>query len=204
MQVYFMRHGETSWNKEYRIQGSTNIPLDENGIKLAEVTSKNVFGEGIRFERIYASPLIRAQKTAQIMNEYQKVPIIIDSRIAEFSFGEAEGVTYEVLNKDPKFSMLKNWFLAPERYVAELGAESYDSFFSRLKDFLENEIKPLENKFNTILIVCHGGVVRGLLKEMLNWDISKFSQTKIPNCGLNLVSLKNGIFSLDYTAKVFY
>lgn len=204
MQVYFMRHGQTDWNRELRIQGTTDIPLNKNGIEVAEITAKNVFEAGIRFDLIYSSPLVRAKKTAQIMNEYQKVSIVTDSRIAEFDFGQAEGVTYDVLKTEPKFSMLKNWFLDPEHYVAELGAESYNSFFKRLNDFLENEIKPLENKLNSVLIVCHGGVVRGLLKVMLNWDITKFAQTKIPNCGLNLVLLKNGSFMLDYTAKIFY
>lgn len=203
MNVYFMRHGETDWNKEQRIQGSTDIPLNQNGIDLAEETAKNLFKDGITFRRIYTSPLIRAQATAQIMNRYSGAQIKLDERIREFGFGQAEGATYAELRTQERFAHLKNWFLNPAEYKAELGAESYEDFFGRISDFLENEIKPLEGKTDDVLIVCHGGVVRGLLKVMCNWSVLRFSETKIPNCGINLVTLNDGIFTVQYTARTF-
>ena len=195
-----MRHGETDWNKELRIQGSTDIPLNENGIKLAEHVSEAVFGADITFDRIFSSPLQRARQTAEIMNKFSKAPIFIDERIREFCFGEAEGVTYEELKTNPKFLNLRNWFLDPENYKAELGAESYVDFFSRIDSFLE-DVKKVDSE--NILIVCHGGVVRGLLKEICGWPIAKFASAKIPNCGLNLAKFENGKFTVEYTARVF-
>ncbi len=203
MNIYFMRHGETDWNKIRRIQGSTDIPLNQNGIDLAEKVSKKIHESGIHFDLIFSSQLIRAKKTAEIMNQYSNAEIIIDSRIKEFLFGQAEGHTYDELRTNPKFGNLKNWFLDPQNYHAELGAESYEDFFSRIEDFLNDQIKPRENQFENVLIVCHGGVVRGLMKVMLNWSIQRFAETKIPNCGLNLIELKNGEYTLKFAAKEF-
>lgn len=206
MNVYFMRHGETDWNTEKRLQGTTDIPLNKNGEELAKITSQNIKNEGIRFEKIYTSPLCRAIKTAEYMNEGINAPLIIDNRIKEFNFGSAEGHTFQEITTDPQFGALKNWFLDPQNYKAEQGSESYEDFFGRLSDFLDNEIKPLEKegKLNNILIVCHGGVVRGLCKIMLNWDLKHFSQVKIPNCGVNLFTLNQGSWHEVYTARQFY
>ena len=207
MNVYFMRHGETDWNTIKRIQGLTDIPLNENGITLAERTSRAVHEAGISFDLIYSSPLVRAKKTAEIMNRYSQTEIVEDKRIIEFCFGEGEGHTFDEIKTNDRFINLRNWFLAPENYKAEMGAESYEAFFGRIDSFLDT-VRLLESKTNdrsleNILIVCHGGVVRWLLKQMLGWSTADFAKTKIPNCGINLCKLTDGQFSLEYTARIF-
>ena len=67
MRLYLMRHGETDWNTKGLIQGSTDVPLNENGRKLAEMTREGFLSEGIAFTRIFASPLVRAHETAKIV-----------------------------------------------------------------------------------------------------------------------------------------
>lgn len=203
MKVYFMRHGETDWNIVKRIQGTTDIPLNQNGLLLAEKTAAEMNRQGIRFDRIYSSPLIRAKQTAELMNKFSNVEIKYDDRIREFCFGKGEGITFEEIKVNPEYKMLRNWFLSPADYKAEKGAESYESFFGRIDDFLDNEIRPIEKECGSVLVVCHGGVVRGLLKQMLGWSVERFAETKIPNCGINLMNLENGIFSLEYSAKIF-
>ncbi len=200
MNIYIMRHSETDWNKLLKIQGSTDIPLNQEGIKLAEKVSDSIYRNKIFFDKIYSSPLIRAKKTAEIMNKYSNVSIILDDRLKEFHFGQAEGVSFEELKTNPKFSSLKNWFLDPKNYKAEFGSESYESFFGRIDSFIDDLKK---ETFKNILVVCHGGVVRGLLKEISNWSIEQFASVKIPNCGLNLVKYENGKFFVEYTAKLF-
>ena len=69
MKVYFMRHGETDWNIVKRLQGTTDIPLNENGISLAKISAENMKNAGIQFDEIFSSPLNRAVHTAEIINE---------------------------------------------------------------------------------------------------------------------------------------
>ena len=90
MVLYFIRHGETSWNVEGKMQGQTDIPLNENGIRLAQETAEGM--KEIPFDLCITSPLSRARQTAEIVLGGRKVPIIEDARIEELSFGNWEGI----------------------------------------------------------------------------------------------------------------
>ena len=81
MNIYILRHGETNGNKAGRIQGSTDIPLNEYGIELAKITRDGIEKEGLQFDIIYASPLSRARKTAEIVRGTHTTEIVIDDRI---------------------------------------------------------------------------------------------------------------------------
>ena len=86
MRLYIIRHGETQWNKVKRLQGQTDIPLAEEGIRLARET-----GEGMKelpIDLVISSPLTRAVQTAQLLTEGRDVPILTDERIIEISFGQ--------------------------------------------------------------------------------------------------------------------
>ena len=206
MNVYFMRHGQTDWNIIKKIQGRTDIALNQKGIEEAEATSEGMHDLGIKFDLIYTSPLLRAVKTAQIMNVYSDAPLVKDKRIEEFDFGMAEGVTFEEIKINPKYEEARNWFFAPQNYKGDGKSESYEEFFGRIDSFLD-DLKVLEKKrddIKNLLIVCHGGVTRGILKEMLGLSVSKFAELQIPNCSVNKAVLKDGKFSIEYTAKVFW
>lgn len=85
MKLYMIRHGQTEWNKEKRLQGRADIPLNAYGIQLAEETRDGLLG--VRFDIAFTSPLKRAKKTAQILLEGQEVKLIEDERIIEIGFG---------------------------------------------------------------------------------------------------------------------
>lgn len=205
MNIFFMRHGETSWNTVKRLQGTTDIPLNQNGIELAKKTAAGMYQQGITFQRIYSSPLIRAKQTAEQMNAFSNIEIIEDSRISEFCFGKGEGVLFKDIIEDPKYAKLKAWFKDPEHYEPFEGSESFQHFFGRISSFLD-DIKLLEKqdkKIQNVLIVCHGGVTRGILKVMLDLSIKHFAELQIPNCSINCATLNEGTFQIQYTAKVF-
>lgn len=206
LHVYFMRHGETDWNTVKRFQGSTDIPLNANGVALAKQVSKAVYESGIRFDRIYTSPLSRAQKTAELMNAWSGAEIVTDAHITEFCFGKAEGCLLSEVQTEGAFAWLRLWFTEPQSYQPRMGAESFKQFFSRLNLFLdtlrEYDADP-ENDGKNVLVVGHGGVVRGLYHCMTGEPLSAFANVKIPNCGMNLATLTHGVFSIEYTAKVF-
>ena len=90
--IGFVRHGVTAWNKEGRAQGSSDIPLDEEGIQMAEHVAKRLENE--HWDVIYSSHLIRAKKTAEIIAERKPdVEFFVDDRLRELGGGQVEGTT---------------------------------------------------------------------------------------------------------------
>ena len=90
--LYIMRHGKTDWNELHKLQGHTDIPLNANGIAMAENAAKKY--KNVHFDVCYCSPLTRARQTADIIlrDRDEKVPVIIDDRLIEMGFGEYEGI----------------------------------------------------------------------------------------------------------------
>ncbi len=90
--IGFVRHGVTAWNKEGRAQGSSDIPLDEEGIEMAEHVASRLETES--WDVIYTSHLLRAKKTAEIIAEKKPtVELYVDERLRELSGGQVEGTT---------------------------------------------------------------------------------------------------------------
>ena len=90
MIVYIVRHGETDWNRVRRVQGHTDIELNDYGRKLAEETAEGM--KEIRLDLCFTSPLKRAKETALIVLGDRQIPVYDEPRIEEISFGRYEGV----------------------------------------------------------------------------------------------------------------
>src|SRR5689334_18147201 len=91
----FVRHAQTDWNVEGRLQGHTDVPLNAEGIRQASVICEKLLADHVDY--VISSPLIRALKTAAYIAETHQKPIHIDSRLKERSFGRYEGrITNEV------------------------------------------------------------------------------------------------------------
>ena len=88
--LYIMRHGKTDWNEKHKIQGRTDIPLNDEGRKMAAAAAEEY--KDIHFDICFCSPLIRAKETAQIFLSARNIPIIYDDRIMEMCFGTYEGI----------------------------------------------------------------------------------------------------------------
>ncbi|MCL6631639.1 MAG: histidine phosphatase family protein [Alicyclobacillus herbarius] len=97
LEFWLIRHGETDWNVEHRIQGWTNIPLNTNGLHQAAVLSESL--EGIPFQAIYTSDLDRALVTARILARRIPAPVHITDGLREQCLGEAEGLLRSVANQ---------------------------------------------------------------------------------------------------------
>ena len=87
--LYIMRHGRTDWNDRHKLQGSTDIPLNENGRAMAEKAREEY--RDIPLDECWCSPLIRARETAEIVLRDRGIPIRIDERLREMGFGTYEG-----------------------------------------------------------------------------------------------------------------
>ncbi len=147
MKLLLTRHGQTDWNVAGKVQGQTDIELNETGVIQAKVVGEKLSNEKI--DVIISSPLKRAKKTAELIRGNRDIPILIDERITERSFGEHEGKTREEFN----FSEIWNYKLNKQYKEAE----SVRDLFTRVKGFL-NKIKEEYND-KTVLIVTHGGVI---------------------------------------------
>lgn len=86
--VYFVRHGETVWNVENKICGSTDIDLTQKGHEQAIETGKKILNDNINADKILYSPLIRAKKTAMHISEITGIPAIEEPRLTEQNFGK--------------------------------------------------------------------------------------------------------------------
>ena len=88
--LYIMRHGKTDWNAKHKLQGRTDIPLNEEGIQMAEQAKEKY--KDVNFDICYCSPLVRAKQTAEIVLEGRNIPIVYDDRLMEMCFGVYEGL----------------------------------------------------------------------------------------------------------------
>lgn len=238
MNIFITRHGQTDWNLAKKLQGRSDIPLNENGILQARQTFLGLKKNGIAFDRVYSSPLQRAVKTAEIISGFSGYKIIKDKRIIEFSFGDAEGRTLGEIESLPELEWIKNFFDNPEKYKPKIGAETFSSVLSRTQDFWESEIRNLSLRnpeCENVLVVTHGGTLQSLLLHVDGRKLSEYWDVEFPNCSMNLVKMNlskldslelnpeksdsekkssksenhskksgNGVFSLEWTGRVFY
>ncbi len=204
MKLYIMRHGETDWNKQGLIQGSADIPLNEYGIALAELTRDGLAAEGIRFDKIFTSPYQRAVQTAQIIAEPSGVEVQPAKAIREMSFGAYEGIKIRELRTNPAYREINKCFDDPVHYVPEGEAESYEEVFARIRGFLDQTILPLEKSCGRVLVVCHGAVIRAFLCIIKNLPLEEYWKIHQPNCSINIAGVTEGQIFMQEENRLYY
>lgn len=202
MRLYIVRHGETEWNKERKLQGQVDIPLDEFGRTLARKTAKGL--AKVSFDVCYTSPLSRAKETAELILEGRDVPIVEDERIIEMSFGGYEG---KCCSKDSwELPEEFHWFFdEPQRYTASPGGEDFADVKNRTGEFLQELYHRKEYQYSNILITTHGAALAGLLNNMKGRPISEYWGTGVhKNCAVTEVQVMNGIPEILSENVVYY
>lgn len=179
MRLVLVRHGETQWNCLGKIQGRTDIPLNENGVKIAQITKQAYDRLGIRYDAVYTSPLQRAYQTAKILVPQNE--IIIDERLTEFGFGIYEGYSFEKMKSEAKLnSNIYKCFFDSENYVADPTGETYEELLARINSFLDMLWKTYTGN-ERILIVCHGVTIRGFITVIRRSRINALWSTSHKN-----------------------
>ena len=178
--LYIMRHGKTEWNDLQRLQGQTDIPLNENGRLMAKKAAEEY--RDVHFDICYSSPLIRAFETAQTVLEGRDIPIVTDERLKEMSFGIYEGETGYWDRAD---FPLRKLFNEPDQYRKSIGgAESFEQLFERTGLFLDELIRPGLKKGQDILIVGHGAMNSAIVCQIKKIPLKDFWSAGIENCKL--------------------
>lgn len=151
--VLAVRHGETAWNRETRIQGQLDIPLNSLGQAQARRLAQALEGQPI--DAIYASDLVRAGETANIVAERLGLKVSSDQGLRERAFGVFEGLTWaEIEERWPAES--ERWRRRDPEFGAE-GGESLQGFYSRVITTAERLVT--SHPGQTVLLVAHGGVL---------------------------------------------
>ena len=177
--LYIMRHGKTDWNLLHKLQGKTDIPLNDMGRQMARQACERY--KDVHFDVCYCSPLSRARETAKLVLEGRDVPIIIDDRLSEMGFGIYEGVQ-EVFEKPE--CPVRVLFFNPEKYVAQGGAESLNELLKRTNEFLDEVAYPLVNEGKDVLILGHGAMNSAIIGNVQHKPLEEFWAEGIENCRL--------------------
>ena len=201
MKLYLLRHGETDWNKAKKIQGCTDIPLNDYGRELARKT-----GEGMRdisIDLVITSPLVRAKETAHLVMAGRDVKVIENPQIQEMNFGEYEG---KPSDEEPTASILKAFFKNPGAYPPPEEGESIPQLLARTGEFLETiyQNQDLQNK--NILISTHGAAMTGLVNNIKGQlEVNDFWKMGVPpNCAVTIVSVENGVAVIEEENHIYY
>lgn len=174
-----VRHGETAWNRVSRIQGHTDIPLNEAGLWQARQVGEAVAAEGV--DAIYSSDLQRAADTARAIGQAAGVPVNLDVALRERHFGELEGLTHDEINtRWPE--QARRWRGRDPDYGPQ-GGETLKDFHARCVGALTRLAQ--RHPGQTVVLVAHGGVLDCFYRAANGVDLSVPRSWTIGNATIN-------------------
>jgi len=184
--ILLVRHGETDWNAEGRIQGQTNSSLNERGREQARTLAEQLAGEQI--DAVYSSDLDRARETAEILALRLDLPVVLDPALRERNFGSWEGRTVAELEE--------LWPGAWERWRDGNEAEGDVEDHLALAERIRGAISRLAaaHPGGRILVVAHGGAMRVILMDAdgIPYPGGRQSFGRIANCDMSRIAVENG------------
>jgi 2,3-bisphosphoglycerate-dependent phosphoglycerate mutase len=174
-----LRHGQTAWNAEQRIQGQLDVPLSDTGRGGAARAAEALAGEGVA--AIYSSDLLRAHATAQAIADATQAPLTRDARLRERGFGVFEGHTYaDIEQRWP--AEVSRW-RRREPGAGPEGGEALEAFYERCVGVVTE--RAAAHPGQTIAIVAHGGVLDCLYRAAVGVELSAPRSWQIGNAAIN-------------------
>jgi 2,3-bisphosphoglycerate-dependent phosphoglycerate mutase len=159
--VFLFRHGETDWNRDGRLQGHTDTPLNETGLAQAQALVERLRPH--RLDAVISSDLARAWTTGQIVAEGLGIPLICDPGLREAQIGEAEGLFWPEVKSRFGEALTERWFTDDDAAFpgGETGLETRSRGLAALRRFVA------EQPYRRIGVSTHGAMVRQLMKHAL-------------------------------------
>lgn len=154
MTFYFVRHGETEWNVKKKIQGKTDIPLNENGINQARALAARLVDEGFLVAHAYTSPQLRAAETAETLAAALGVECTPLPGLREMDMGEWEGSNWNLIEE--RYGETYHHWNSHRRYTNTPGGESYNEVLGRTLATL-GEILAQEKE--DVLVISHSAIL---------------------------------------------
>ncbi len=191
MNLYIVRHGESTWNSQNKIQGHSDPALSKLGIFQARLLARRF--RKLKIGRIYSSPLLRSLETARIIAKTLKLKIVKKRQLREVGLGDWEGKTPEEIDKLYNNSY-RRWLRLGPTKVKIPNAESISAFRKRAEKVFYDIVK--ENKGKDVLVVTHGGIIAAFLAHLLGADFDRLIlNLHLPNTCVTVVSFcKNRCF----------
>ncbi|MBU8725169.1 MULTISPECIES: histidine phosphatase family protein [Bacillus] len=179
--ICLVRHGETDWNAAKRIQGRTDIPLNDTGKWQAEQTG--LYLKDAHWDVVISSPLTRAKETAHLILKHVDAPLVLMDDFIERDYGDAEGMSFEERQK-----------LFPNKQYPNM--EPLETIQDRILEGIEKVRAAYPNQ--QVLIVAHGAAIHALLTTLADEHLC-LENTRLVNACLNYVEWKDGKWKvLDY------
>lgn len=191
LRLFLIRHGETEWNKQNRLQGHSDIPLSPEGIHQARVLMENSFFH--RVDAIYSSDLARAKETANIIADKFNLKVKLVPELREMNYGDWEGrkISSLIMEFPKEFG---KFFTDPESCRPPNG-ETFLECQARVMIGIREIIANQDNK--NIVIVSHGAAIRLIIGAVLDMPIHKIWAISQVNMAVNILRVDEGDFTVE-------
>ncbi|MHB8138031.1 MAG: histidine phosphatase family protein [Smithellaceae bacterium] len=189
MQLILIRHGETLWNKEGRIQGTSDIELSETGMEQARRLALSLKDSEIG--AIHASPLKRAFRTAEIINNFHGRKIEVHPELMEMDQGDFEGLSFQELMACEK-EFIHRWIADPASVKMPRG-ESLAELQERVWPPVEKIIAAGQDA----LVVAHNFTIAAILCRIRNISLSEFRSTCVDTASRTVIRFRDGRANIE-------
>lgn len=196
IKIFLIRHGQTRLNTKAVLQGRSDEPMNEQGIAQAEHAAEWFRQQGILFDAVYSSPLIRAVKTAEIVSGGAE--ILKDDRLLEMDYGPYEGISYYQLPPEAA------WFFKDfVNHPAPEGMEPLQHVTERMGMFLEDIARKAPAKSDmTILVATHAIALKGALEYLTPESGGSFWSKHLGNCAVYMTEWQGRGFTLPVECAI--
>ena len=198
--LILLRHGQSQWNLENRFTGWKNVPLTEKGEAEAKKTGELIRKNNISIDRVFSSVLERANRTAEIaikkaelnnLLENNKIIMTCSEKLNERDYGDLVGLnkqeTADKFGKDQVHIWRRSYDTAPPN------GESLKDVVERVSPYFKENIKPLSDKGENILIAAHGNSLRAMMIELGMYKSEEISNIELPTGSPLCINLDQGI-----------
>lgn len=189
-EVLLIRHGETAWNAEKRLQGHLDVPLNAEGQRQAAALGRALAGEHL--DAVIASDLVRAQQTARPIAAPRGLTVLLDPGLRERCYGGFEGMLYaEIGQRYPDaFAAWKARHMDARFPAGERVAETLREFADRVVGTISRIVR--EGGFRKVALVAHGGVLECAYRAAQNIGFSHARDFDIFNASINRFAWEGG------------
>jgi broad specificity phosphatase PhoE len=190
MRLILVRHGETEWNRQRRVQGLSDLALNETGRKQAEALGRALRNEKI--DAIYSSPLRRAQETARAIASFHNVDVEILDGLKELDVGDVDGMTYEdmKIHHGEFFTRWMTDFTSVRLPGGGFVPELRDQCCTAIADIVQKE--RLESDDRVVVVVTHFFPIMCIICSSMGLDLSHCRRLRVDLASISALDFNAG------------